>query len=298
MSYFLERRLRNIHDKRITALTINIKGAELFTGSEDSDIHCWDMNTPCGPKLQSYFKKRTIRGHAGVVTGLMWITHLNVLISSGNDGQLIVWNGNGAALQVIWLPNPIPGIIYNRYRLKVVAGSRGVVYVYDTHPSHIPREWLVMDAHRNREMLEKEFARKEVRATSLKNVNEEDLEDEDSMVESLLVAQIKLEKFRFPVLTNPKKIVYGLDYFQCFAVGLTGRTYAAGYDKQVRIDSTIHSSFYLIHDGLHKTNHTTNHTTMQPYNHTYFLPSFLLEGHLLGRSRGRLPRVCAGEDHA
>ncbi|CAG9462329.1 unnamed protein product [Pedinophyceae sp. YPF-701] len=123
-----------LHEQRITCISYNPKRREVLTGSEDTTVRAWDID--------SGRLARTMAGHRGWVTDIEWIPTLQVVVSSSIDGCLIVWSPHGAILQQTELfSGPIHAVAFHPKHNTLIAGGTGTIVVFKVSRS-IPREYF------------------------------------------------------------------------------------------------------------------------------------------------------------
>ncbi|XP_069618405.1 p21-activated protein kinase-interacting protein 1-like [Ranitomeya imitator] len=114
--------VRDCHQRSITALGFHTARREFLTGFEDGMIKWWDLDS--GRLSQSAAE------HSGMVTNLLYWTETKLVISSSNDGTLIVWTSGAVVLDKIRLRSPIFSIAINLRRNLLVCGFKNHLSIY------------------------------------------------------------------------------------------------------------------------------------------------------------------------
>ncbi|XP_053319627.1 dynein assembly factor with WDR repeat domains 1-like [Spea bombifrons] len=114
--------IRDCHPRAITALGFHSAKREFLTGFEDGVIKWWDLDS--GRLSQSASE------HSGMVTSLLYWAQTRLVLSSSNDGFLIVWTSGAVVLDKIKLGSPIFSIAINLRRHLLVCGFSKHLSVY------------------------------------------------------------------------------------------------------------------------------------------------------------------------
>ncbi|XP_077122024.1 uncharacterized protein LOC143776480 isoform X1 [Ranitomeya variabilis] len=114
--------VRDCHQRSITALGFHTARREFLTGFEDGMIKWWDLDS--GRLSQSAAE------HSGMVTNLLYWTETKLVVSSSNDGTLIVWTSGAVVLDKIRLRSPIFSIAINLRRHLLVCGFKNHLSIY------------------------------------------------------------------------------------------------------------------------------------------------------------------------
>ncbi|KAI9189142.1 hypothetical protein H9P43_000570 [Blastocladiella emersonii ATCC 22665] len=113
---------QDAHPKPITCIAHHTGRREVISGSEDSIIRAWDTDTG---RLTATFE-----GHSGWITALVYCKEIKCLVSSSQDGTIIVWSNNCKILQKIQTGSPVYSLAWNSRRNQLMCGQKGGVRVY------------------------------------------------------------------------------------------------------------------------------------------------------------------------
>lgn len=86
----IRRTISEVHEQPVLCVAYNPAQRHIFTGSQDSTIKCWHSEN--GEHV------RTLKQHAGWVTGLVYATEIRVLFSCSIDGFIMSWSAKGELL--------------------------------------------------------------------------------------------------------------------------------------------------------------------------------------------------------
>ncbi|XP_052175670.1 topless-related protein 4-like isoform X2 [Diospyros lotus] len=116
----------------------------IVIGMEDSSIQIYNIRT--------YEVKRKLRGHHRMVTGLAFSTVLNILVSSGADAQLCVWNLDGwkkQACKFLQIPSermPAPvaqtRVQFHQNQVHVLVAHKTHLAIYEAVKLECLKKWV------------------------------------------------------------------------------------------------------------------------------------------------------------
>ena len=117
-----EARIFRGHQSDVEELAFSRDGRWLASAGQGADLILWRMQTGQG---------RSLRGHAGAVTGVSFVANRN-LVSSGADGQIIMWPIHKETKRVLHQANgPVRSLHATlNGRLLVASGAPGEVWVW------------------------------------------------------------------------------------------------------------------------------------------------------------------------
>ena len=94
--------IKDTHNKQITAIGYSPMKHEIVAGFEDGTIKTWECTGDNIGKLS-----RVSHEHTGIVNCFLYWNEAKVLISAGNDGQLIGWGTTMLPLAVNRIAMPV-----------------------------------------------------------------------------------------------------------------------------------------------------------------------------------------------
>jgi WD40 repeat protein len=84
-----------VHEAKVTAIALDKAHNLLFVGSTGPNIWVWNTKSPTSQPLA------IMKGHKGAVTGLVYFSGMNIIISSSLDGTCIFWDDRFKILQAL-----------------------------------------------------------------------------------------------------------------------------------------------------------------------------------------------------
>lgn len=114
--------LRETHNRNITALGYSPVRRELMAGFEDGFIRTWEADT--GKPVAQYWE------HSGWVTDFTYWTATKYMLSSANDGIILVWSIGGGVADTIVIGVPVYCMALNTRRQQLICGVNGGLQIF------------------------------------------------------------------------------------------------------------------------------------------------------------------------
>ncbi|KAI0216707.1 hypothetical protein LSAT2_031314 [Lamellibrachia satsuma] len=114
--------LRETHNRNITALGYSPVRRELMVGFEDGFIRTWEADT--GKPVAQYWE------HSGWVTDFTYWTATKYMLSSANDGIILVWSIGGGVADYIVIGVPVYCMALNTRRQQLICGVNGGLQIF------------------------------------------------------------------------------------------------------------------------------------------------------------------------
>ncbi|KAK2188036.1 hypothetical protein NP493_146g02006 [Ridgeia piscesae] len=114
--------LRDTHNRNITALGYSPVRRELMVGFEDGFIRTWEADT--GKPVAQYWE------HSGWVTDFAYWTATKYMLSSANDGIILVWSIGGGVADTIVIGMPVYCMALNPRRQQLICGVNGGLQIF------------------------------------------------------------------------------------------------------------------------------------------------------------------------
>jgi hypothetical protein len=140
MALEIRKIISDVHEQAVLCVAYNPLQRQIFTGSQDSTIKCWQSEN--GELV------RTLREHAGWVTGLEFAADIRVLFSCSIDGFVVAWSPKGEVLDRERAggkeagvgvetgrkqSGPLYCLCWDPRRQQLVVGANGHIWVFSVH---------------------------------------------------------------------------------------------------------------------------------------------------------------------
>jgi len=136
MALEIRKVITDVHEQAVLCVAYNPHQRQIFTGSQDSTIKCWQSEN--GDLV------RTLTNHAGWVTGLEFAADIRVLFSCSIDGYIFAWSAKGELLDQERAGGketeagraqggPLYCVSWDRRRQHLLAGANGYVWAFSAN---------------------------------------------------------------------------------------------------------------------------------------------------------------------
>lgn len=140
MALEIRKVISDVHEQAVLCVAYNPLQRQIFTGSQDSTIRCWQS--------ENCELVRTLKEHAGWVTGLEFAADIRVLFSCSIDGFVVVWSTKGEVLDRERAggkeagngvemgrkqSGPLYCLCWDPRRQQLVVGANGHIWVFSVH---------------------------------------------------------------------------------------------------------------------------------------------------------------------
>ena len=124
MAFEIHGLINDAHELPILCCAYNVERKELYSGSQDTSIRVWDIET------LKLVRKQT--GHKGWVTSMVYSPNTKLLYSGSVDGTILVWNEKGITLQSLSTHSPIFTLTANEQKQLLISGGKNGISLFRT----------------------------------------------------------------------------------------------------------------------------------------------------------------------
>lgn len=145
MSFEVHGLINDAHELPILCCDFNVARRELYSGSQDTSIRVWD--------IESLKLIRKQNGHKGWVTSMVYSPTTKLLYSGSVDGTIIVWNEKGVILQALMTNSPIFTLAANDKKQLLISGGKNGISLFKTESAErvmqLDREYRIQSQTKN-----------------------------------------------------------------------------------------------------------------------------------------------------
>ena len=149
MSFEIHGLINDAHELPILCCELNVARKELYSGSQDTSIRVWD--------IESLKLIRKQNGHKGWVTSMVYSPTTKLLFSGSVDGTILVWNEKGVALQALSTQSPIFTLTSNDQKQLLISGGKNGISLFRTESAEkvmqLDREHRIQSQSKNSKIL-------------------------------------------------------------------------------------------------------------------------------------------------